>query len=50
MTSYNTYNTEVPQTYCVILPDVPYLFPLLEICYHDDGGRVLLPDHPPEVV
>lgn len=27
-----------------------HLFPLLQVGHHDDGGRVLLPDHPPEVI
>ena len=26
-----------------------YLAKLLKICQHDNSGRVLLPDHPPEV-
>lgn len=27
-----------------------HLFSLLQVGHHDDGGCVLLPDHPPEVV
>lgn len=40
----------IPQETIIYKLQLLHLFSLLQVGHHDDGGCVLLPDHPPEVI